>query len=361
MVSPISLYLHFPFCTRKCPYCHFYVIPDRNHEPFLKALLKEWKLRLYQIKDKEIVSLYFGGGTPTLFPEGIEAILQEISALEITVEANPEDVSPELMEKLHRLGVNRVSIGVQSLNNTLLKHLGRTHTAQKAIEAVEITRAAGIDNITIDLMYELPHQTLDTWKETVDQACALPITHLSLYNLTFEPHTVFQKKEKKFRPHLPDDETAAEMLNYACIQFEKSGLKRYEISAFARDGKISIHNTGYWTGRPFIGYGPSAFSFWEGKRFRNICHMNKYIKSLEEGTFPIDFEEELSPLRSLHERIAIGLRLKGGIPLINLPVSTEALLKELDQEGWIKYDKNHARLTDQGTLFYDTVAEKIIL
>ncbi len=318
-------------------------------------------MRLPQIQNKEIASLYFGGGTPTLFPEGIEAILQQASAPEITVETNPEDVTPELMQKLHDLGVNRVSIGIQSLDNILLKHLGRTHTAQKAIAAVEMTRAAGINNITIDLMYELPHQTLETWKETIDQAIELPIAHLSLYNLTIEPHTAFQKKEKELRPHLPSEETCTAMLDYACNRFHEAGLIRYEISAFAREGKVSIHNTGYWTSRPFLGYGPSAFSYWEGKRFQNICHMNKYIKQLEEGTFPVDFEEELSPLLQLHEKIAIGLRLTGGISLRNLPLSTESLLKELAQEGWIEYQENHAKLTEQGTLFYDTVAEMIIL
>ncbi|MCB1073419.1 MAG: radical SAM family heme chaperone HemW [Chlamydiia bacterium] len=356
-----SLYFHFPFCTRKCPYCHFYVIPNRNHEPFLKALLKEWEMRLPQIEDKEIASLYFGGGTPTLFVEGIEAILKRTSAPEITVETNPEDVTLPLMEKLHNLGVNRVSIGVQSLNNPLLKHLGRSHTAQKAIDAIEITRRAGIENITIDLMYELPYQTLETWEETVDKACSLPITHLSLYNLTFEPHTVFKKKEKELRPQLPDEETATAMLNNAIIRFEKAGLKRYEISAFARNNQISVHNSGYWTGRPFLGYGPSAFSFFNGKRFRNICHMNHYIKKLNEGSFPIDFEEELPPLRSLHEKLAIGLRLTEGISLPNIPLSTQKLLQELDREGWLTYHADHAKLTEKGTLFYDTVAEKIIL
>lgn len=318
-------------------------------------------MRLPQIKEKEIVSLYFGGGTPTLFPEGIEAILERTTAPEITVETNPEDVTLDLMKKLQELGVNRVSIGVQSLNNPLLKYLGRTHTAQKAIEAVEITSAAGIENITIDLMYELPHQTLETWEETVDQACKLPITHLSLYNLTIEPHTLFKKKEKELLPHLPDEETAATMLKTAITRFNEKGLKRYEISAFARDDKISIHNTGYWTGRPFIGYGPSAFSYWEGKRFRNICHMNKYIKSLKDGAFPVDFEEMLSPHRSLHEKIAIGLRLTEGISLPSIPLSTQKLLHELDREGWLNYNAHHAKLTEKGTLFYDTVAEKIIL
>jgi oxygen-independent coproporphyrinogen-3 oxidase len=360
-LKALSLYFHFPFCRRKCPYCHFYVIPNRNHAPFLKALKKEWDMRLVQIEGKEMISVYFGGGTPSLCPEGIEMILKEVKGSEITVETNPEEVTPELIKRLVDLGVNRLSIGVQSLNNILLKHLGRTHTAQKAIDAVYIAKEAGIDNITIDLMYELPYQTGTTWKETVDKASSLPITHLSLYNLTFEPHTIFMKKEKELRPHLPSDEEGTKMLLYACQKFEEVGLKRYEISAFAREGKQAIHNTGYWTGRPFIGYGPSAFSFWEGKRFRNICHLNKYINHLEKGVFPVDFEEKLSPIQSLHEQIAIGLRLCSGIFLPNIPPYTLALLESLQGEGWLTYANGHAKLTEQGFLFYDTVAEKVII
>ena len=336
------------------------MIPNRDQDPFIEALLKEWDLRLPQIEGKEIASLYFGGGTPTLCAEGIKQILQKVQAPEITVETNPEDVTPGLMKTLHDLGVNRVSIGVQSLNNTLLKHLGRTHTAQKALDAVNTAYSAGIKNITIDLMYEIPHQTFEMWKETVDAAVELPITHLSLYNLTIEPHTAFKKREHDLRLHLPDEETATEMLQYACDRFEEAKLHRYEISAFARNGKVSIHNTGYWTGREFLGYGPSAFSYYGGKRFQNVCHLNRYIKILEQGKFPVDFEEELPFPANLHEKIAIGLRLTKGIPLSNIPLDTQTILTDLDREGFIVYQNDHAALTDRGRLFYDTVAEKII-
>lgn len=356
----ISLYFHFPFCTRKCPYCHFYVIPNRNQEPFIKALIKEWELRLPWIENRPLTSLYFGGGTPSLCVEGIRQILKRTHAPEITVETNPEDVTPELMKTLHGLGVNRISIGVQTLSNPLLKHLGRTHTAQQAMDAAYITQEAGIENISIDLMYELPHQTLEMWQDTVKTAAALPITHLSLYNLTIEPHTLFKKKEEMLRPHLPDEETCAAMLEFACNYFESQGLHRYEISAFARKNHVSIHNTGYWTGREFIGYGPSAFSYWEGKRFRNVCHQNRYLKALEGGKFPVDFEERLPFPASLHEQIAIGLRMLEGISLNNLPQETQDRLADLDHQGWIVYRGNHARLTERGRLFYDTVAEQII-
>ncbi|NGX51025.1 MAG: Oxygen-independent coproporphyrinogen-III oxidase-like protein [Chlamydiae bacterium] len=359
--SEISLYFHFPFCTHKCPYCHFFVLPNRAayRESFLPALLKEWELRLPLIEGRKIVSLYFGGGTPTLFIEGIEAILERIRPnCEITVEANPEDVTHDLISHLKNLGVNRLSIGVQSLDNTLLKHLGRNHSAADAHLAAHTAHRAGIENITIDLMYELPHQTLESWKETVERACRLPITHLSLYNLVFEPHTLFHKKQSSYAPHLPSPEESTEMLHYACDHFEKVGLCRYEISAF---GRPSIHNSGYWRGREFLGYGPSAFSYMEGKRFRNVRNLNKYIKRVEEGAPPVDFEERLSPLASLHERLAIGLRLLEGIEMEELPPSTEKLLYEIEEEGLIIYKKPHISLTERGLLFYDTVAEMLVL
>lgn len=357
----LSLYFHFPFCQRKCPYCHFFVLPNQDNfkQKLLPALIKEWELRLPLIKQRDTISLYFGGGTPTLFIEGIEAILSRYHPqCEITIEANPEDVTPSLMSQMKTLGVNRVSLGVQSLDNTLLKHLGRTHTAAEAMQAVYTTREAGIENITIDLMYEIPHQTLSSWKETVKRACSLPITHLSLYNLTFEPHTVFYKKKESLQPHLPNDEESTQMLEFACKQFEKAGLKRYEISAF---GLPSIHNSGYWTGREFLGLGPSAFSYMNGKRFQNVSALHPYIKKIDQGLFPIDFEEELPPLESLHERLAIGLRLMEGITFKNLPLSTRELLLKIEQEGFLTYTPPHIALTEKGRLFYDSVAENLIL
>jgi len=360
-VVGISLYFHFPFCIKKCPYCHFYVVPSKNHDFFLKALLKEWEIRFHEIEGREIVSVYFGGGTPILFIKGIQAILKRIQAREITVETNPENVTSDQMKRLQDLGVNRISIGVQSLSNFLLKHLGRSHTAQQATDAIEIAHEVGIKNISIDLMYEIPYQTFDIWEETVKKVCRLPIMHLSLYNLTFEPHTVFKKKERKLKPHLPKEEIARAMLDTAVESFEQAGLKRYEISAFARNDQFSIHNVGYWTDRPFIGFGPSAFSYFKGKRFRNVCNMNHYIKKLNAGVFPVDFEEKLSPIRSLHETLAVGLRLIDGISFSNLPLSTQEILEKLSKEKWIFYKNGHAKLTEKGRLFYDTVAEKIIL
>ncbi len=264
------------------------------------------------------------------------------------------------MQAFAKAGINRVSLGVQSLDNPLLKVLGRHHSAQQAISAILATKEAGISNITIDLMYEIPQQTLTSWKNTLTQLETLPITHLSLYNLTIEPQTVFYKKRSELTPLLPSSEESLTMLNLAVASLEKMGLKRYEISAFAKEGFIARHNTGYWLGRPFLGFGPSAFSFFEGKRYRNFCDLKKYSAALNAGNSPVDFTEQLSPLASLHERLAVKLRMLEGVDTKEFPVG-DALYHQLQDKGWIHFDQDKARLTEQGLLFYDSVAEEIIL
>lgn len=376
--TEISLYIHVPFCTRKCDYCHFFVLPNKPflQQQFIESLEKEFEARKSLLQGKEIVSIYFGGGTPALIgAAAVQQILNWVqkspasisSDAEITLEANPENVSLALMKDFQAAGINRVSIGVQTLNNTLLKALGRTHGATQALESVQATFQAGIENISIDLMYDLPGQTLDAWEHTLAEAAALPISHLSLYNLTIEPHTVFFKQLNKLKPLLPDEDTSLRMYQRAINFLEYSGLCQYEISAFARHGRISRHNIGYWTARPFLGLGPSAFSYWEGRRFRNICSLSKYAKLLSEGIIPVDFEEELSPDAKNKELLAIHLRLKEGVNLANFeaqhgPLSkeTQTAIAKLNELGFITIKQNLLLLTSRGVLFYDTVAEELI-
>ncbi|MBS0629965.1 MAG: radical SAM family heme chaperone HemW [Verrucomicrobia bacterium] len=361
---PISLYFHIPFCTKKCPYCHFYVIPNhpKHRQQLLEGLLLEWEQVRAQIKDFEIVSVYFGGGTPTLFGvEPIKTLLEKIDIsnnCEVTIEANPEDVNIELMKGYKDAGINRVSIGVQSLQNDSLEVLERTHNAQKAIDAIWDTHSAGISNISIDLMYELPDQTPESFEKTLKQLNTLPITHLSLYNLTIEPHTAFYKRPLK----LPSAEDNFTMHNMAINQIEKSGLKRYEISAFARLGFESRHNVGYWTARPFFGLGPSAFSYFNGKRFRNCANINKYLDALRQDLSPVDFEETLPYPQNVHELLAVELRLLRGVDLksFNLPEKTKTVLNQLVESNYLVRDGQNLKLSEKGLLFYDTVASEII-
>ncbi len=374
----VSLYFHVPFCSKKCPYCHFFVLPDKDlfKEQFLAAIALEWKQRLPQLVGKRIVSIYFGGGTPSrLSPHQLHSILGQVLTCgldiapncEITLEANPEDATLSLLSDFRSLGFNRLSLGVQSLDDKQLHVLERQHSSQKGIDAILAAERAGFHNISIDLMYDLPHQTLASWKLTLDHLRQLPINHLSLYNLTFEPHTIFFKRKKKLMPHLPNDEQSLNLLQEAIDAIERAGLDRYEISAFARPGMHSRHNTGYWTARPFIGFGPSAFSYWKGERFKNIAHLNRYSEALSKGTFPIDFEEKLSYPHSLYELLAVRIRLKEGVDISLFQNTHGALPKEffnhmqtLEQRGWIKSSAEVCSLTEEGMLFYDSVAAELI-
>ncbi|MCC5832978.1 MAG: radical SAM family heme chaperone HemW [Chlamydiales bacterium] len=352
-----SLYFHVPFCTRKCGYCHFYVIP--NKEPFRKlymdALRREWELRRpFLPKEGRLISVYFGGGTPSLLgPEAIEKILSWIApekGVEITIETNPE-TSVALFP-----GINRVSLGIQSFDDSLLRTLTRTHRAGRAVDAAFALADSGIENISIDLMYDLPGQTLDSWERTLERAISLPIAHLSLYNLTFEPHTSFYKNRHTLFPRIPDGETSLRMLKSAVDRLQAAGLKRYEISAFSKPGFHSRHNTGYWKGRPFLGFGPSAFSYWEGARFRNCANLSQYAKMLNQNRLPIDFHEKLPLTEALKEKLAVGLRLLEGVEA--WPRELKNIYIKLCDEGFL--EANSLGLTERGILFHDSVAEIIM-
>jgi len=376
VTEEISLYFHIPFCSKKCPYCHFYVLPNKQELKDLLShgLLLEWKKNLSLLANKKITSVYFGGGTPSLFgPSAIAKIIQQIFLLpvaeecEITLEVNPENALPDLMKEYQRIGINRVSLGIQSFDDELLKLLGRTHSAQKATTGIETVYHSGIHNISIDLMYEIPHQTLQSWQQTLKQVEHLPITHLSLYNLTIEPETVFFKKRAELSSLLPSPETSLEMLKMGVEKLEQFGLKRYEISAFAKKGFSSRHNTGYWTGRSFLGFGPSAFSYFEGKRFRNVAHLKQFTDRLEKGLSPVDFEEKLPYPQNQKELLAVELRLLKGVDLTAFQRKYGKLAREilvqiivLKEKGWVKEKEGILSLTEEGLLFYDSVAETII-
>jgi oxygen-independent coproporphyrinogen III oxidase len=366
-----SLYFHIPFCSKKCPYCHFYVLPDQEElkRQFLEALELEWKRVSPLINPSEIVSLYFGGGTPTLVgAKAIQTILEWVrppADCEITLEANPEETNLDLMRSFKQAGINRISLGVQSLDDTSLIVLERQHSAYKALHAIDAIAAAGFTNLSIDLMYDLPFQTLESWRKTLRQVSSLPITHLSLYNLTIEPHTPFHKRRHSLP--LPTDELSLQMLQEAVSALEESGLQRYEISAFAKHGLFSRHNTGYWTARPFLGLGPSAFSYWEGKRFKNISHLQKYRQALQEGKSPVDFEEQLPYPRNLQELLAVHLRLLEGVDIAvfearhgRLTAELRKTLSSLQDKGWLERQGDSLSLTHTGQLFYDLVAEAIV-
>ncbi|MCH9812025.1 radical SAM family heme chaperone HemW [bacterium] len=359
-----SLYLHIPFCRKKCPYCHFFVTGYKKEkiDAFTDLLIKEIKSKEHETP---LLSIYFGGGTPFLLgAKNVKKILEVTGpAKEITLEANPEDVTFEAMEAFAKAGINRVSLGVQSFDDGLLTFLGRNHSGAKAAKAVQETYDAGIENITIDLMYDVPNQTREMFQKTLATTKTLPISHLSLYNLTIEPYTPFHKKEKSLELLRPTSKDSTLMLKDAVAALEEIGLKRYEISAFAKSGKESVHNTGYWEGRPFHGIGPSAFSYIDGARFQNICNLKKYEERVKNNINPKDFYEKLPHLKRECELLMTGLRMLKGIKketFQNALSHKQQEILRLLQEGYLIETKERLLLSPKGLLFYDDVAMDLI-
>jgi oxygen-independent coproporphyrinogen-3 oxidase len=372
-----SLYVHVPFCRRKCPYCHFYVIPYRERDVARldQALRDEWQLVRPQTAGLQLTSLYFGGGTPALVaPDRMASWIellrgsQALSAdCEITIEANPEDLNRELIEQLVAAGINRLSLGVQSLQDSELRQLGRSHTAEQAILLVEQAAAAGLHNISIDLMFETPGQTLESWSRTLDRAAQLPISHLSLYNLTIEPHTAFDRRRKQIEPMLPNEEQGSAMLQRALDGLAAAGMQRYELSAFCRDGQWSRHNTGYWMGRPFLGLGPAAWSFWDRRRFRNIPRLHRYAALVGEGCRATDESDELSSEALRREMLAVQLRLCRGVDLQTfqhdwgkLDADLQRTLLHLKQIELLEERDGRLLLSTRGQLLHDSVASELV-
>lgn len=365
--SDISLYIHIPFCKHKCPYCHFYVIGDKEcfKEQLLAGLKQEWELIAPHFEGKNLVSVYFGGGTPTLFgPKRIQEVLSWLPYqpdAEITIETNPEELSD--YSQYRDIGINRISLGVQSLSTDELAILDRRHEPKQAIEAIWAIKNGGINNITIDLMYDLPGQTIQSWTNTLSCIKSLPITHLSLYNLTIEPDAAFFRREKQLKALMPDDDTSAEMYALAQVHLKDAGFTQYEISAFCKDNLYSRHNVGYWTGRHFYGMGPSAFSFDGSRRFRNVANLSRYCTLLAQNSSPIDFDEPLDAKARKKELIALELRLLAGFDVAKfgqLEPETDKALEYLESVELIERKNSHVSLTPKGILFYDTVASEII-
>lgn len=328
------------------------------------------------MKGHIIVSIYFGGGTPFLWGSSfvgrfLELILRDFSldkGIEITIEANPETISPKKLLEYRKLGVNRISIGVQSFQNSLLNILSREHSSQRAVSAIEEAYIAGFKNISIDLMYDLPTQNQRDWYSSVNRALCLPISHLSLYNLTFEPKTAFFARRSYWKMFLPSEEQSAFFYEWTIATLTNQKWEQYELSAFTFNGSYSLHNVGYWTGRPFIGMGPSAHSYWRGKRSKNLSSLFRYSQKLRNKLSPVDFSEELSTLERRRELFVIRLRLLLPVSLREFqkehgPLEENTLKKlgKLIQEEFIHSSSSgKIVLTNKGKRFYDWIASELI-
>lgn len=359
-----GLYFHIPFCLQKCGYCDFYSVPSKAIPfPFVQALENEIALRAPLFTDHSIRTFYFGGGTPSLLPpEWMERLFNQVSRyysleknLEITLEYNPKTGNAKWMKAYLDLGINRISLGVQSFSDKSLRILGRLHTAREAIETFFMLREAGFTNLNIDLIFGIPNETLADFQKTIETALYLSPEHISLYALTLHAHTPLAKKIHKENWRLPDEESLCEMYEWAVAKLGSAGYEHYEISNFAKSGFRCRHNEGYWEGIPYLGFGPSAHSFVGDRRFWNFSDVPKYIEALQNGQLPPGGEEKLTPEQQRLEALALGLRKKEGVPLDWIRTK-EAQLKTLVQEGLATISEKRFTLTTKGFLLADAVA-----
>jgi oxygen-independent coproporphyrinogen III oxidase len=361
------LYVHVPFCARICPYCAFYKdLVDRSQtDRFCEAILREIEQYAGRL---EIVpkTIFFGGGTPTALTtsqlahilNGFRRMLDLSSISEWTLEANPGSVSARKAALLRSLGVNRISLGVQSWDNELLKVLGREHNAAQAENSFLALRDAGFSNINVDLMFGLPTQTAVQWKATLEKTIALSPDHVSAYCLTYEEDTEFFLRQSRGELQ-PNAELEADFFEMTMSTLQEGGYEQYEISNYARAGYFSIHNRAYWAGQDYLGIGPSAFSTVGMRRWQNICNYREYADRVLSGQSPISEVEELTPQKKRAETIALSLRTDHGVSAITLqPFEKET--REFMELGLLRQSNGNFVLTPKGKSLADSVAEAFV-
>ena len=367
MEPRLGIYIHIPFCASKCGYCDFYSCAgaaDRMAD-YQHALLEHIEESAGRIAPAYIDTVYFGGGTPSFYGaarliellDAVKATGRLLKRAEVTVEVNPDSVRLHDLRALHKAGFNRLSIGMQSANNDILKMIGRRHSFRQVEMAVQNARTAGFDNISLDLIYGLPEQTMAHWRENLQAAIALEPEHLSCYGLKIEEGTPLDRKKDALR--IPDDDEQAEEYLATVELLEKAGYAQYEISNFARPGRESRHNLKYWTMQEYLGFGPGAHSDFGGRRFAYARDLNAYIKGeehLSESACPAERERE-------EERVMLALRTARGLDLTALKEDTrdaEAVLEECAHHGLSQKENDRWRLTPQGFLVSNAVIVRVL-
>ena len=321
--EPVGLYVHIPFCEAKCRYCGFYSEPIKNHAPqrLVSAIIAELSEKRGQAPFSPHQTIYIGGGSPSCLPaEQLLRLIQEITSHwlkpeEFTIEVNPGQVNKDILSRLRTAGVTRLSIGAQSFNPDELTFLGRRHSVSDIGRAVEMARQAGFENVGLDLIFAIPHSTLESWKYSLRSAIDLGVQHISAYALTYEEGTPLQKTVEAGEVAPVDEEIDRQMYETTIGELEKAGFKQYEISNFARPGFECKHNLNYWANKPYIGVGPAAGAYWNGKRTLNIADIKKYIEAIEQGTNVTAESETPDNTQIACETAVLNLRRRCGIIL----------------------------------------------
>lgn len=372
-----SMYVHIPFCTQICHYCDFnkFFIQNQPVDEYLQALGKE--MSLYNLDNKEMKTVFIGGGTPTaldaLQMEKLFASIHENIRFgqdyEFTIEANPGDLTKEKLAIMKEAGVNRLSLGVQTFNEELLKKIGRAHTAEDVYRNVELAREAGFENISIDLIYSLPGQTTRDLEDTINRALALELPHFSAYSLIIEPKTVFYIMLNKGKLSLPSEDTEASMYEYVMERMENAGYHQYEISNFGKRGFESKHNLIYWNNEEYYGFGAGAHGYLDGVRYHNHGPLKKYMNAIGAGEKPIIDQVDVSTKERMEEEMFLGLRKTDGVSLdefkrrfgVEMDEVFGEVIKNFIHKELLVNDDGHIRLTHQGKLIGNEVFQDFLL
>lgn len=353
-----GIYIHIPFCRQKCYYCDFYkTVNTSQTDHFLATLKQEASLRKNYLLAQPVKTIYFGGGTPTVLTEEqicfILNFLKEkfsiASDAEITLEANPDDLTPSYLRQLKNAGINRLSIGIQAFQNEHLKRMNRRHNAIQAVQSIENAASAGFSNLNADLIYGLPDLTLREWKSNLNQMFNLPVAHLSAYHLTYHQGTAFYTWLKKGTLKELSEKQSLEQFTLLIDEAEKSGFEQYEISSFARNEMYSKHNSAYWSGEWYLGLGPSAHSF-DGKSRRwNVAHLEGYMHGIGHNSSWYE-EEQLSEKDKFNEYILTRARTKWGISVAEIRKNFGLKMATEAEKTAAKYLKNRKMTENNGMI-----------
>lgn len=374
-----SAYLHIPFCEHICYYCDFnkVFIEGQPVDEYIDMLIREMSFLKEEVPAHPLSTMYIGGGTPTSLSAkqleklmiGIHEQLPLASGVEFTVEANPGDLTADKIAVLKNYGVNRLSMGVQSFDDRLLKKIGRKHTASDVFDTMRLLEKSGLNNVSIDLIYALPGQSLESFHDSLDKALSLDLPHYSLYSLILENQTVFYNLARQGRLHLPDEDEEGDMFDLAAAFMEAHGRKQYEVSNFAIPGKESQHNLVYWNNEEYYGLGAGASGYLDGVRYRNFGPIQQYMQPLKEQKRPIRDEEILTEQARMEEELFLGLRKREGVSYAlfyekfnqSLDEVFGNVIEELVAEKLLVKDTQHIALTRRGLALGNNVFQRFLL
>ncbi|GMQ27921.1 radical SAM family heme chaperone HemW [Algoriphagus confluentis] len=371
-----GIYIHIPFCKQACHYCDFHFSTNLSRvSELVQCIELELALRKNELGSEKVTTVYFGGGTPSLLNSSqLESILSQVQNHfdcdweEVTLEANPDDLHPPRLEEWKGLGIDRLSLGIQSFHPEILKFYNRSHSAEQAMKALEISRKAGFEKFSLDLIYGFPHSDHRLWKKDLQVALDMDPGHISAYSLTVEPKTALGNWAKKGKFTPANEDFVAEQLEWLQEETQKAGYVQYEISNFGKPEKWALHNSNYWRGIPYLGIGPSAHSFDGKTRGANLASNPRYIEALRSGKLVFQMEEE-TPGDRANELILTSLRTVWGLDLaafeekfgIWLWEEKKSEIKKFEQAGWMLKQGNTLSLTPSGMLLADSIAAELFL